>query len=382
MKQLFWLLLLAVGPLFSQTPDLFDNTRVSNLYLDLPPSQWENLQANYLEDTYYPADLRWESERVAKIGIRSRGNGSRNAVKPGLKLDFSQYTKGQTFLGFKSLDLDNLVQDRSMMRELVAFQLFNKMGISAPREAFVRLFINGHESGLYTVMEPVDKLFLKRALGQDSGYLYDYEWTDEYWFQIRDSYFPVPFTPKTNEKSPDPQPLIELVRTLNESSEDDLPAALAPYLDVRQFLDLFATEVYLADCDGLVGDWGANNFYLYRFTAEKRSIFLPWDRDCSFGLTDRSVWFNVEKNVLTRRLLAIPAYRDYFLHALDRASSVAGETGGWLDREVDRLSTLIRPAATADTRKPYPNSEFEDGVSDLHRFAAERAANIRRELRR
>lgn len=162
--------------------DVFNAARVTDVRLDFAPGQFESLRQDYLLGTYYEATFSWEGNTVKRIGVRSRGNGSRIAAKPGLKLDFNQFVSGQTFLGFKSLVLDNLAQDRSMMAEFLSLQLFEKMGIPAPRAAFVRLLVNGVNAGLYTLVEPVDKLFLQRTRGEDSGFLYDYEWNSEYWF--------------------------------------------------------------------------------------------------------------------------------------------------------------------------------------------------------
>lgn len=381
------LVLAALIPCAAQpVQNIFDNTRVTDIRLELAPGQWERLKTNFLLDTYYEANLRWESMAIQKIGIRSRGNGSRIAAKPGLKLDFAQFVNGRAFLGFKSLVLDNLSQDRSMMAEFLSLQLFEKMGIPAPRSAFVRLFVNDGYAGLYTVVEPIDKLFLKRTLGEDDGYLYDYEWASEYWFQYLGPdpslYSPLPFTPKTNEKSPDPAPLVAFIRALNESPDEDFAAAISKYIDPNQFLDYFATEVFLVDRDGMTGDWGINNFYLYRPAGGKRAIFLPWDKDVTFGLPDQTIWLRHEKNVLTRRALENPEYRDHFFRALDRCAGFAGGTGGWLDREVERVANLIRPFAAADAAKPFSMAEFEEGIEHLHRFAAERAAFVREDILR
>lgn len=364
--------------------DVFDTSRVTDVRLDFAPGQFELLQQDYLLDTYYEATFSWEGNTVTRIGVRSRGNGSRIAAKPGLKLDFNQFVSGQTFLGFKSLVLDNLAQDRSMMAEFLSLQLFEKMGIPAPRAAFVRLLVNGVNAGLYTLVEPVDKLFLQRTRGEDSGFLYDYEWNSEYWFHYAGPdpalYSPLPFTPKTNEKSPDPAPLVDFIRTLNEAPDEDLPAALAPFVDPRQFLDYLATETYLAERDGMTGDWGINNFYLYRPKGQSRHFFIPWDKDGTFGSPDQSVWNRTDRNVLTRRLLANPEYRDYFHRAVEKCASIAGNSGGWLNQEIDRTAALIRPFAESDTRKQYPTSEFEDGVAHLREFVATRASFVRAEI--
>ena len=355
----------------------FDTAKVTDLRLDLPAGQWEILQRDYLLDTYYEAKFTCEGAGLEKIAIRSRGNGSRYGKKPGLKLDFNKYKKGQTFRGFKTLVLDNHAQDPSFLSENLSLQLFGKMGLPAPRTAYVHLYVNGLSQGLYSAVEPIDKIFLQRAFGEDGGYLYDYEWGTEFWFHYpgpaAELYFPVPFQPETKQDEPDPGPLVEMVRLINEAPDEELGAALAPYLDLRKVLDYLAVEVYLAERDGLAGEWGINNFYFYRREGTRRYEFIPWDRDNAFGEIERPVWQNVERNVLLRRVLERVEYRDHFFRALDRVAGLAGGEGGWLAREVDAQTALIREFVLADSCKPYANAEYEEAVEQRRAFAAERA---------
>lgn len=364
--------------------DIFDPAKVNDIRLNFAAGDWERLRATYLEDTYYKAGFQWQSAKVGSIGIRSRGNGSRNSAKPGLKLDFNQYVKDQTFAGFKSIVLDNLVQDRSMMAERLSMELFRKMGIPAPRVAHVRLYVNDKFEGLYTVVEPVDKIFLKTHLGEDSGQLFDYEWNSDYNFEYTGAagtlYAPAPFEPKTNEKSPDLATLVAFIRMLNETPDDQFAGALTEFLDAEKYLNYLAVETFLADMDGQLGDWGMNNFYLYRSAGKKQFVFLPWDKDVTFSSTTRSVWHNSDRNVLSRRLLAIPAYHDHFTRALQQVMELAGGPGGWLDTEINRIKMQIQTDAAIDAIKPYSTGEFYDGVRDLHDFTRFRPQFVRGEL--
>jgi len=70
---------------------LFDPAVVHDLRLTMKPDDWDTLKARCLWDTYYPADFQWRDMTVAKVGIRSRGSGSRNSYKPGIKIDFNEF---------------------------------------------------------------------------------------------------------------------------------------------------------------------------------------------------------------------------------------------------------------------------------------------------
>jgi glutathione S-transferase len=73
-------------------------------------------------------EMLWRGLTARNVGIRSRGNTTRNAIKPGLRVDFNRYLANQEFLGLKALALDNAYSDVSLVRESVSMKVFNKLG--------------------------------------------------------------------------------------------------------------------------------------------------------------------------------------------------------------------------------------------------------------
>lgn len=106
--------------------DLFAPGALHDLRLFMNSRDLQQLRETYEEDTYYQADLDWRGMRVRSVAIRSRGGGSRNGTKPGVKIDFDRFAIGQRFLGLESLVLDNLWQDPSFVRESVTMALFTR----------------------------------------------------------------------------------------------------------------------------------------------------------------------------------------------------------------------------------------------------------------
>ena len=105
---------------------------------------------------------------VGNATVRSRGSGTRNPQKPGLRIDFNRYNTSQRFLGLKYIVLDNAWQDASMLRERVTMLLLDRMGMPAPRER-MRLFINGAYAGLYMAVEALDDIFVERSSDPATG---------------------------------------------------------------------------------------------------------------------------------------------------------------------------------------------------------------------
>ncbi len=183
------LLSAAAAPALAQTQaDLFNDSTVQDIHLTVSSRDWEALKAHADENTYYAADLRWRGVTVRNVGIRSRGAGSRNGVKPGLRVDMNRYVD-QNFLGLRALVLDNAYTDPSALREVLAMKLFARAGLPAPREAYARLLVNNEYAGLYIVVEPLDRTFVARVFGdaegnvENGGFLYEYTWVREYGFE-------------------------------------------------------------------------------------------------------------------------------------------------------------------------------------------------------
>jgi spore coat protein H len=154
---------------------LFNDTIVHEIRLDINAKDWQTLKDNYLTNDYYPCDFRWNGMAVRNVGIRSRGQASRSATKPSLRVDFNRYTASQTLLDLKSVVLRNNATDFSSMHERISMQLYARVGLAAPRVAHTRLYVNNNYQGLYSIVESLDKSFLLRNYDENEGYLYKYD---------------------------------------------------------------------------------------------------------------------------------------------------------------------------------------------------------------
>jgi spore coat protein CotH len=371
------------GPSATASPgpalSVFDPGRLHDVRIDIDPADWRALQENFRENDYYAADITLDGARLAQVGIRSRGTGSRNPAKPGLRVDFNRYVPAQEYGVYKSLVLDNLFQDASCLRERLAFAVFEAMGIPAPRNAFARFHVNGAYWGLYQVTEPVSKPFLKERLGDESGNLFDYQYAFRWDFSFRGgdpaAYVPVPFEPQTNEDHLDASGLVEFVRAINETPEPGFARSMEAWLEVQRLVTYVAVENAVTEWDGFVGEEGTNNFYLYQYGGQRRFVFIPWDKDTSFRDATRPVSWRLETNVLTRRLFADPGVQQAYAEALRRAVT-AYVNLRWLGPRLDQAYAQIRESVLQDPNKPMSDEEFEGAVGGLRGLIAQREQDI------
>jgi spore coat protein CotH len=369
------------------TTDLFNNTTLQRVDLELNSSDWAKLRENFQENTYYPADMVWNGQTVRNVGIRSRGRGSRNANKPGLKIDFDRYSTGQKFLGLKSLVLDNLTQDPSGIHETVSMAFYARLGIPTPRETHVKLYVRGQYIGLYALVEAIDKDFLARIYGtiaddtQNDGWLYEFVWQEDWRLtDLGGDLAPVKlrFDATTHESETDEKKyrkIQELITLINQTSESNFFNTINPRFDIAGFIRFVAAQAFLGDTDGFLGSFGMNNFYLYRLENQEQHVLIAWDTDNTFWGSNFRIAPD-ETNVLMAKLMRIPEYNALWYAELARATQSA-EADGWLDTEIIRNVQLIDAAMREDTNKPYSTSTYEGRSGQMLSFARERIAYVK-----
>ena len=375
------------------TDDFFNPATLHRMDIWIHSSDWEDLKVHYEDDTKYPARLEWDGVVIYDAAVHSRGGGTRNGTKPGLRVDLEHYHSGPQFPYLHSFVLDNLYQDPSGVRETLAMQTHNRLGIAAPREAHTRLFVNGDYAGVYAIVEAVDQKMLTRVFGPgdngiaDQGYLFDFQWVDRWEFDYLGSTLEPyidrfqPITHDTDAQEATWRPIEELIRLINDTPPERLEEAVGSRLDLEQFVRFAAIQNFLAENDGVLGYDGTNNFYFYRVGGTDRHILIPWDEDNALLQSDFPVAERLEDNVLMRGLMQVPRFQLLYYDTLRQASDSANEVGddglGWFEREARRETELISDAMHQDPVKPYTNEEVDAAFAHVVAYGPERAAYIR-----
>lgn len=378
------------------TDELFDDTVLHDIRLWVHSTDWLKLKADYLENTYYPADLEWRGMKVRNVGIRSRGLGTRNEFKPGLRVDMNRYASGQRFLGLRSLLLDNNYRDVSQIRERIAMKLYARFGLPVPRESHARLYVNGEYVGLYVITEELGEDFVRRVFHKpdsdepDKGTLYEYKWIDEWTFTYlgeRLETYEQRFEARTHENDGLGNlyyPILGLVRDVNQLAPDRFAEEVGRQLDLQRLMIYLGVETFLVDHDGLVGYKKMANFYLYRPEPEvsSQALFLPWDKDQTFYVANRDVRHGIGENELLRRATDVPELNEVFLTTLEEAARIAEdvpEGGGapWMEGEVVRARDQIRDAVMSDPNRWFGRQDFDDELDRMLEFVHTRPAFVR-----
>ena len=390
----------APGLRAQSSSDLFNSQVLHRLDLAIHTGDWAKLKENFQENEYYPVDLIWNGETIRNAGVRSRGFGTRSRTKPSLKVSFDHYASAQSYFGLKSLVLDNLLQDASGVHETVTSWFFSRFAIPAPRAAHAVLYVNGEFAGLYAMIEPIDKNLLARVFGsveddvQNDGYLYEFNKVAEWrWSYLGPELEPYKayFSAKTHETKSDEElyrPIEALIRLINDTPSSSLVEALGPHLDLPGLVRYLAVENFLGENDGFLGEWGVNNFYLYRLENKQQHVFIAWDDDLTFwgGPTYDLLSFH-DSNVLMRKIMEVPDLRALYLTTLLDAAVAAAEvpadsTIGVLETEIRRELGLVDAAMRADPFKPYSETEFQTASDLMTQYAPQRVTFVLCEVER
>jgi spore coat protein H len=277
------------------------------------------------EYPYVHADVEIDGEKVENVGLRFKGNSSFLAarqLKRPFKIDFNRWVEDQDFLGLAMLNFSNNTMDPTQMRERISYSVFRTAGVPAPRTTYAKLFLTVpgvHDRvllGLYTVIEPVDKVFLADRFGRANGMLLKPERAQGFPYLGDDwSAYPDRYHPKDEPKPKETRRLIEFTKLIHKADDAEFQRRVAEFMDVEAFLKLTAANAALTNLDSFFGV--GHNYYLYLNPATDQFVWIPYDLDHSlggFGMVgspEQMMNWSIKKpylgdNKLVQRLLAIP----------------------------------------------------------------------------
>ena len=315
---------------------LFDPNAKVEINIDMSDEELNKLQEDYehyrgfnsKSPIYRMADVvitvNGTPYRMREVGVRMKGNTSRTSFyspEEGiykaihLKLDFQETfeepeyygsnaknwtdkeakkaRKDRTFATLEQLEMRwNKCYDSTYLKETYSYELYRSHGVLAPLTNLCSFDWSGVHMGVYTINEPVDKVFLEKRLDPADlgGDLYKCGWTWEpctftnmnsIGIEDEDKGEFYCFDLKTNKKTSDHSTLKNLIRQLNAG--DMTREKFEQLVDVESFINYAAVSYFLGNPDDLRNNY--NNFYLYFLQSSGKAVIIPYDYDRSLGVT-------------------------------------------------------------------------------------------------
>ncbi len=222
----------------------FYKDRVATVRIVMEEEDWAFCLDNAFEEQYVSGDFWFDDELIPNVGVRPKGNSSLgqaigwDSPRIPLAVDFNIFNRARSFYGVKKVFLNNGWSDPTLIREVLAYEIFAEAGIPTPRASLVDVWVNETHLGVYTMAEMVDRAFIARHFVDASGNLYKPElvaarldWTED----DVDTDFSSPFMPEPAPRH-DPvlytniggAPLIDLLKALGQEDMVSLYTPIAP----------------------------------------------------------------------------------------------------------------------------------------------------------
>ncbi|HEX5748679.1 MAG TPA: CotH kinase family protein [Archangium sp.] len=331
----------------------FDTRFLHYVSIQVAPEHLDALEHDH--EQRIPCDITLNGVSLHNVGIRQKGSlgsGSTLADKPGWSLKFDEFVKGQRYQGLDKLLLNNAHQDRSLLNEHLAYELYRRAGLAAPRTAHALVVLNGRIYGFYVVREAYDKRALRGMFGNGNGNLYEGSCCVDFAAPLGS---PALLDLKDEQEEGRTREDLQVLADIVETAPDDtLEQQLEAVLDVDAWLTSYALEVALAHWDGYA--LNLNNYYLYHRPGDGRFVFLPQGMD---QLVDQPELdpFQVPQSRLAQRVLEHPSLKARFLA---RLHTVVREV--WSDEAMQARAEAVH---TVIESVPYDDARVREELEDF-----------------
>ena len=374
----------------------FTPTAVNTLSITITDENWQDILDNPLDEEYHETAITFNGVTLDSVAIRTKGGSSlRNVANSSsdrysFKVDINEYVSGQKFFGLKKFTLQNSFNDPSYMREVIAYELMDEMGVPTPEHAYVNFYVNGELFGLYLMVEAVDGEFIEKHFTNSNGDLYKPDGTGSDLLWLGDdiqSYTDINL--QTNEDTTDNGAFINFVESLDKGETSAI--------EVDTLLRYMSVSTSLSNLDSYHGPL-AHNYYIY----DDDGVFsiLPWDFNESFGTfamdcngvdvrelyIDEPVSGALSERPLIANVFAeqsnLDTYHSYLTQLIN--GSLSSDT---FNARVNEIADLIREHVQNDPTSFYGSTYFEQNLTSttgqfygLTSFMQYRVANMAAQL--
>ncbi|MGG5252850.1 CotH kinase family protein [Neobacillus sp. SM06] len=353
---------------------------IPQYYLYIHPMDLKELKSDIWIDEPVPASLKYGKKKV-EIDLAYRGSHIRKFKKKSYHITFY---KPKVFTGVHEIHLNAEYKDPSLIRNKLSLDFFADIGTLSPASQHVQLFINGHNEGVYLLLESVDEYFLKKRNLPNGSIFYAVD--DDANFSLIS---PIEKTTKNQLDSGyerkvgqqnDSQKLANFVYKLNTATKAEFEHVIQKLLDIDKYLRWLAGVVCTQNYDGFV-----HNYALYQNNETGLFEIIPWDYDATWG---RDIHGDVMEfdyvraqgfNTLTARLLGVSSFRRQYGNIL-KAILEEQFTVDTMTAKVEKMHNLLRPFVAQDPYIQKNIEAFDQEPEFIYQFIRDRNLYLREKL--
>lgn len=383
---------------------IFDDSYVHSI--DLQVENWEAFLESASGEEYQSCDITIDGECFENVGLRVKGNNSKNLVEKygherySLKVEFDHYSSEMNYYGLDKMSLDASFQDNSYLKNYMTFDMMRHMDVPSPLCSYTWVTVNGQDWGLFLALEEPEEAFAIRNFGRDHGRLYKPDYKDvnaenpdvalKYIDDREESYDNIFRKAKFDISTADKQRLIRSLKDLSEGKN------LEQAVHVDEVLRYFTVQVFVVNLDSYLGPTG-HNYYLYE--EDGRLSMLPWDYNlayCTYSLgkpdpvNDSRLYVNypidtpasgeimLERPMFHQLMLQkqyFQRYHKYFSDFLEFYFE-----NGYFEKKTSMITDMIAPYVKKDPTAYCSYEDYLTGVQTFQEFCKLRAESVRKQL--
>lgn len=391
--------------------------------ISVDEEDWQGLLNDPTAKEYIPADLTINGETFSSVGLRTKGNSSLTQIaqmadsdRYSIHFKFDQYQKGQTYYGLDTFCINNLVGDNTYMKDYIAYDIMDYIGVPSPLKNYATVTVNGEDFGFYLALERYEKSFLDRVYDTSGGQLYnvkiqmgqreefmggiapggmsgrrggapggmdggrgggDLVYTDDNIDSYSSIFDNAEFKGNSDK---DKQRVIDALKNLSDGTDFE------KHFDVDEILRYLAAHTVVVNLDSYSSSM-AQNYYIYE--RDGRISILPWDYGLSFGgfqSGDANSVINfpidtpvsgvsMEDRPLINKLLEVPEYKEKYHEYLRQIVDGYFNSGIFEDR-ITALDAKINEYVKNDTTSFTTYENYSASLPILIKLGELRAQSI------
>ena len=283
---------------------LFNEDSLYTFELTIHPDSLAKIDIDPAAEEYVEASLTFQGETLNKVGVRYKGSigafvnclsgqdwanpsGHKICTKLSMKVKVDWKGSDTLFYGMEKLQFHSMNYDSSKMHERLGYHLFREMGIPSPRVVHVRVMVNGQYSGLYALVEQIDKFFIRHNYEDKGGNLYKEIWPLD---QSGRAQKPATYAEKleTNKKKGDVTIMESFGKELASARTNTLKDVISNRMNIDEIMSFIAVDRTIRADDGpfhwycFAGYCSNHNYYWYEKPTTETLHLLPWDLDMAF----------------------------------------------------------------------------------------------------
>ncbi|WP_030906815.1 CotH kinase family protein [Streptosporangium amethystogenes] len=195
-------------------------------------------------------------------------------------ISFDEFVEGRRYQGHSQMAVRPATgQSSTLLNETLAISLVGAAGEPTQRYAYSSFTVNGRSSSPRLLVEYLDEGYAER-LGD--GVLYKSLASSGFSYKGEDqTAYGTDFKQVNKVGGKDLQPIIDLVKWVEQASDEEFAAGLADRVDVESFARYLVLQNLMVNFDDMSGP--GRNYYLWYDLDTKKFTVIAWDLNFAFS---------------------------------------------------------------------------------------------------